>query len=180
MRHLLAYLLTVCVSLHAMGAELPNWDFAGASSALGWKTAGPVRDFLATPAGIAGTSAGYDPQIISPAIDVPAAASQYLLITIKSSAPSEWQLFWANSTSGQYGGFEPEKQVNFTVSSPDFETVRVFPFWGEGQKVVRLRLDPPDDSDISWAIKSVRLVDAAASEKELRSWESLGDPSGWK
>ncbi|MCC6485678.1 MAG: glycoside hydrolase family 99-like domain-containing protein [Armatimonadetes bacterium] len=160
---------------------IKSWDFARNRSKMEWKASEDVSDFLATPQGLAGKTPGKDPKLVVTGLEIPAKATQYVEIEMRTDTAGEWQLFWANTTQGQYQGFQPQAVTNFYSRPGEFRTYRIFPFWQAMGKIVQLRLDPPDRVRSTFTIRAVKVVQVAASEASRRepSWSFRGTADGW-
>ena len=122
-----------------------------------------------------------DPLIMGPLFGAKADSRQYVEITMQSSADGSAQLYYTNTTEEPYGGIRPELCINFSIKKGSFRVYRLFPYWGGLTKIIRFRLDPPDNSDVF--IKSIRILqlpDGRMADKRwqagaLSTWSPMGD-----
>lgn len=58
--------------------------------------------------------------------DIPARATQWVEVRLRSSQEGRAELFWTETLDGPYGGFAQEKTVSFPVSGGDeFRNYRI-------------------------------------------------------
>lgn len=147
---------------------LAEWRFNQATGWSGWTPSGEIRDAVAEDAGIAFRTVGYDPQILSPAFEVPRAGnSQWVEIELDCGAPGQGVLFYTNKSTGPYGGLEPTWVTTWTVSGPGRQKVAVWPFWEGLGKIIRLRVDPPDEARCR--LYAIRILEAASQSDAVTS-----------
>jgi hypothetical protein len=116
------------------------------------------------------TSEGSDPILYGPQYDpIPASNRQKIEIRLKTDSPGTWELFYANTSEGRFGGYDQNRSFRFHVSaSDDWQVVSVSPFWGALGKTVKIRLDPAcGHYQIDW----IRIVESVEPESAV-SWQS--------
>ncbi len=130
--------------LFAFGEEKVLLSFE--STALkDWKPNQSISDLRMENAYLTGKCAGDDPQLYSPLFEIKANNFQVVEIKMKSNRDGLAQLFWSGTLEEPYGGFRPNKYNNFYVKGDNkFHIYRLIPFWGGEEKIIHLRLDPPD------------------------------------
>jgi glycosyl transferase family WbsX len=105
------------------------------------------------------TDAG-DSHLASPPFNgFPATPWQRVEITMKSDISGLGEIFWTGAVQTRFGGFESEKRSGFEVVAGDFRTYRVEPFWQGEKRIVRLRLDFPEEKAGRYAIGGIRVVE---------------------
>lgn len=105
------------------------------------------------------TEAG-DSMLISPPFEaIPTTPWQSLELVMKSDVGGSAEFFWTGTTNTKFGGFSPGKETHFSVVDGDWQTYRLEPYWQAEGKIVRLRLDFPEQLAGHYAIKSLRIVE---------------------
>ena len=89
---------------------------------------------------------------------VPATPSQHIELEMQSDVAGVGSFFWAGNTNTVYGGFAGTKRTPFAVTT-GLQTYRVEPFWQGEKRVIRLRLDFPEQQGGHYLIKSLRIVE---------------------
>jgi len=107
-----------------------------------------------------------DSMLISPPFDAfPATPWQSIELVMKSDVTGPGEFFWTGTTNTKFGGFSPGKETHFTVTAGDWQTYRLEPYWQAEGKLVRLRLDFPEQHAGHYVIKSLRVVERPATGK---------------
>ena len=147
-----------------------EWRFEKAGDMQGW-TPGNVKDAKVENGALRGTPANYDPILPSPVFDMPATEFQWVRVTMRCPVDGEAQVFYSNTTQGEYGGFSGKKVVTMkTVGAPEFRTYHFYPFWGPEKKIVHIRLDPPNTGPFE--VQSIQIVeDANQSVSNVVAWD---------
>jgi hypothetical protein len=163
-------LVTACLS--ASVAEnnsgykiLKTWDFAGDEK---WTYGNEIINPKIKDSVLEFTASGNDPILYGPEYEfLPANNRQAVEIRVKADSPGTWEMFYAETNEGRFGGFSQERSLRFFVpSSDDWQTVRVSPFWGALEKTIRIRMDPACGRlEIDW----IRIVELADSD-DFVSW----------
>lgn len=132
------------ISLFAIAGETVILSFE--SSALGeWKPNQGISDLKIANNYLIGKCVGDDPQIYSPLFEIKADNRQIVEIKMRSDRDGLAQLFWSGTLEEPYGGFRPQKRNDFYIKGDNkFHIYRLLPFWGGEEKIIHLRLDPPD------------------------------------
>lgn len=85
---------------------------------------------------------------------------QVVELTMKSDVSGHGDVFWTGTTQTPYGGFSGEKKTGFeVVGDGEFRSYRIEPFWQAEKKIIRLRLDFPEQAGGHYAIRSLRVVE---------------------
>ena len=155
--------MLLSVSLMLLGVlggfnAVQDWDFADAGIMGVWHANSFLADVKVEDGALHARTIDWDPFFTCVSLEIPATASQCVLIRIKASKPGSGQLFWTGQTDGKYEGFSEKKLTNFTVSdSKAFQDIYLFPSW-QSEKVIRkLRLDLYDETEFS--IQRVAILD---------------------
>lgn len=154
---------------------LAEWAFDRDS--MGW-TAGTGIEGLGVREGcLVGRAVARDPLIHGPMIEIPAKPNQFVEIRMKCSADGSGELFWANTTEPPYEGFRPEQVRRIQYKTGEFHIYRIFPFWQAQKKIIRLRLDPPENAE--FAIDYIRVVEIVSSETGRAFFDFTNGDQGW-
>lgn len=164
----------------AASSQEQVWDFASARSSLGWKANGSFASCKPGSEGLVCVTKGHDPQIEVANLSLTASYRQFIEIEVAGERQEDWQVFWANSAQGQYGGYDAKKSAFFTVVPGGSGKYRIFPFWGREGKILKLRLDPPDGGGTRFVLKAVRVLDIrSAPLAASAAWRFGGADNGW-
>ncbi len=157
-----------------------EWRFDTDGDFQGWAASGHVRDAAVTGGALVGRSVDWDPILLSPAFEIPAAPAQRVEIRMRASEAAEMQLFWTETLEGEHGGFSEKKSDRLTtLADNQFHVYRSHPFWHAAGKIIRLRLDPPASGE--FAIQWIRIVDEPALPRsEADCWEFDAGSQGWR
>lgn len=118
-----------------------------------------------------GECIGDDPQLFSPIFEIKANNLQIVEIKMKSNKEGNAELFWSGTLEEPYMGFRPNKKEIFYVKGDNkFHIYRLFPFWASEDRVIHLRIDPPDGSTFS--IDYIRIIEISPLSKG--NWTVLG------
>ncbi|MHB8974409.1 MAG: glycoside hydrolase family 99-like domain-containing protein [Pirellulaceae bacterium] len=179
--------LVAAAASQAEDKTLLEWRFDAAGDLRGWSIGGLIAEGAVRDGALHGRALGSDPILFSPEFEIAAAPMQFVEICAKGTAPAVAELYWTETLTGQYGGFSSEKHRLFhTQGDGAYHVYRIWPFWQAAQKIIRLRLDPPNagEFDIQW----IRIAErpAAASSpaqawkgQEIRDqWFAAGDVDG--
>jgi len=110
-----------------------------------WQANQSISDLRIENSCLFGKCVGDDPQLYSPLFEIRANNLQIVEIKLKSDRDGLAQLFWSGNLEEPYGGFRPEKRNDFYVKGDnEFHIYRLLPFWEGEEKIIHLRLDPPD------------------------------------
>ena len=159
MRTLLILLLFVAAQSYSAtvvrefkGDELVKWS------------GGSVKDKKVGSGGLSVETAQGDSMLISTVFDaVAATASQYIELEMQSDVAGSGGFFWTGTTNIPHGGFAASKLTPFTVAT-GMHTYRIEPFWQGEKKIIRLRLDFPEQQGGYYLIKALRIVEATPGE----------------
>ncbi|MCD6508126.1 hypothetical protein J7M22_16080 [Candidatus Poribacteria bacterium] len=140
----------------------PDWNFEVEGDPEGWSPAHDLTPFTVKEGKLRTRSMGGDPYMIGPPMKVEAKEYGELLIRARVKAPEgiekvDGQLFWSRSDSS---GFSESKSLHFVMRCDgEFHLYRVklagHPEWRG--KIIRLRLDPGNVSDLEIEIDQMRL-----------------------
>lgn len=158
-----------------------EWRFDRAAGLLGWTPNADLSNVTATPDGLRMTVVGQDPILTAPPLgEILLSDRQVIELRIRGDQPGLGQIFYTNKTTGQYGGFEPNWNVNYHVAGDgQWQTLRLRPNWGALQKLVRLRLDLPTAGTFEVAYLSILEPNFAPITKP--EWDFAdGQLGGWE
>ncbi len=125
---------------------------------------GSVKDKKVGSGGLSVETAQGDSMLISTVFDaVAATASQYIELEMQSDVAGSGGFFWTGTTNTPHGGFAASKLTPFTVAT-GMHTYRIEPFWQGEKKIIRLRLDFPEQQGGHYLIKALRIVEATPGE----------------
>jgi len=137
---------------------LIEWTFDKSSEWNGWWPNGLIRNVSFEANHVVFEAAGSDPQINSPPFELPGVNNrQWIEIDLDCSAAGLGELFYTNTTKGQYSGLRPTWMTRLFVPSAGKQTVQVWPFWESLGKIIRLRFDPP--SNAKYTLRAIRIVE---------------------
>ena len=147
--------LALIVSLGA-AALLPQWSFDTAGDLLGWAPNSHLENVRVEEGFLKADAVNWDPMLIRIGLEIPATAWQFVTIRIEATKPGSGELFWCGETSGEYGGFSPQKSTRFEVlPTRSTQDVVIFPFWHAEKTIRQLRLDLYDGAQ--FAIQSIKI-----------------------
>ena len=178
-------LLSVVAFLSA-NAEQPQakrvaieWRFDEDANLRGWIVAGHIADAEVADGVLKGRAVDWDPILMGPVFEVAATPTQCVEIKIKATETTKAELFWTETLEGQHGGFSQDKYQSFSViGDGEFHTYRIHPFWHAAGKIVRLRIDPPNEG--RFEIASIGIVDnPGVARSDTQAWTFDKDPQGW-
>lgn len=134
--------LAAMLSMTAVHAALPNFDFTASSGSEGWVAQHDIASLTPTAEGLRVQINGSDPYLAGPARDYPADTPLWLRIKLKSEQGGMGQVFYFKDGTVPNEG----DSVRFTVPPGQwFEAkVRISPM-GPGY---RLRIDPPGSGQV--------------------------------
>jgi len=144
---------------------LKTWDFIGDER---WTYGNEIINPKIKDSKLEFKAEGNDPILYGPEYEpLPANNRQAIEIRLKASSPGTWELFYANTNEGRFGGYSQDQSVRFFVpSSDDWQTVRVNTFWGAMGKTIKIRIDPAcGHFEIDW----IRIIELTDSD-DLVSW----------
>jgi len=170
---LLVVLLFTARSACAQEAEiLRNWDFQERE---GWSFDNEIIDPRIENSILEFTSEGSDPILLSPEYEpLPASNTQKMQIRLKADSAGIWELFYASSNEGQFGGYSQAQSIRFNVSeSDDWQVVSVSPFWKSLGRTIKIRVDPANGHyKIDWIRIAETGEEASAVLWRSRRWRT--------
>ncbi len=162
------------------GAEtkaIAEWTFDTPGDPMGWTVGSEVEGLAVRDGSFTGKTVARDPLVHGPMIDIPAKPNQYVEIRMKSSADGNGELYWANTTEPPYEGFRPEQVYQIKFKAGDFRVYRIFPFWQQEKKIIRLRLDPPENAE--FAIDYIKVLEITGLGKKRPFFNFSMSGHGW-
>ena len=88
------------------------WDFATATDVLSWEPTHDLAPFQIGNGALRTRATGGDSYMHGPRIQIGASAARYLIITMRSMAGNEGQVFWITSSDGRW---DETKSMHFHV-----------------------------------------------------------------
>lgn len=146
---------------------LKFWDFDDLG---GWNFGNEILNPIVKNSILDFTAEGSDPILYGPEYDpVPASNHQKIQIRLKAESNGIWELFYANTNEGRFGGYSQEQSLRFHVhASKDWQIVNISPFWGALGKTIKFRLDPANGHhQIDW----IRIVETIETPSAV-TWKS--------
>ncbi|MDR1964145.1 MAG: glycoside hydrolase family 99-like domain-containing protein [Planctomycetaceae bacterium] len=135
-------------------------------------------------------ASGNDPFFTANGLDFATTTSQALEFRYRTNGGGHGELYFTNTTEGQYGGFSPKKKVDWNVLGDEqWHTVRIFPAWNSEKKIVKLRIDFPnlssnDYGNVFYELDWIRVVDLnfskATEVKPVWDFTKPQDKNHWK
>lgn len=162
-------ILLAAAAARAEDKILFEWRFDKEGDFRGWQPGGEVGDAAVRQGSLYGRATGNDPILIGPVFEIPARPAQFVEISMKGTAPAVAELYWTETLQGRYGGFDPAKHRAFhTLGDGQFHVYRIWPFWHAAKKIIRLRVDPPNEGkfEIQW----IRVVEKEVARSTAKSW----------
>ncbi len=147
-----------------------EWRFDRPGDLQGW-TPGAMEDVKVENGVLRGKPTTHDPILASSLFDIAANAFQWVRVTIKCAADGDAELFYSNTTQGQYSGYSPKKRVAVRMQGgPNFRTYNFYPFWGPEKKIIHIRLDPPNTGPFE--LQSIQIVeDVHQTVTDATQWD---------
>ncbi|MGQ9609149.1 MAG: glycoside hydrolase family 99-like domain-containing protein [bacterium] len=146
---------------------LKFWDFDDLG---GWNFGNEILNPIVKDSILEFTAEGSDPILYGPEYDpIPASNHQKIQIRLKAESNGIWELFYANTNEGRFGGYSQEQSLRFHVpASKDWQIVNISPFWGALGKTIKFRLDPANGHhQIDW----IRIVETIETPSAV-TWKS--------
>lgn len=157
-----------CANREALKANrnaLPEWDFARSPTRLGWSYHEAGDDGFPIHGELNVTFQKGDPQLLSPEFCADASNARALVLNAAfRKTESEAQLFWATVSEP---GFSEANSIHFPVNGDGmYHQIRIDLAGRKGYSgaVLRLRLDPANESAGSVKLRSVRFVSDAPQQ----------------
>jgi hypothetical protein len=160
-------------------ALLPQWTFD--ADPQGWAPNSHLENVRIEEGCLKADAVNWDPMFILGGLEIPATPWQYVAIRIQASKPGSGELFWTGETSGDYGGFSPNKSTRFEVQAGEFQDIAVFPFWQAEKTVRQLRLDLYDGAQ--FAMDSIKIVAWGTPESvqtDVFAWDFEKPQEKWR
>ena len=174
MLFLIAVLVIAAIPSHAGLKTLVEWKFNTDGDTMGWAVGSHVDSLAVKDGYLTGHVTGGDPSVAGPQFEITASPYQFVEIRMRTIGSGSGELFWANTTEEPYGGFRPNQMRQITYKDGDFQVYRIFPFWQGLGKIVRLRIDPPENSDFAIDYVKVVELDTPASQSAFFDFTNAG------
>jgi uncharacterized repeat protein (TIGR01451 family) len=132
-------------------------------------------------------ASGGDPFFVANGLDFTTTNSQVLEFRYRTNSGGHGEVYFTNTTEGQYSGFSPKKKTDWDVLGDEqWHTVRIFPNWSNEKKIVKLRIDFPnlalDYGKMFYELDWIRVVDLNLSKApEVKPvWDFTKPQPLWK
>jgi len=187
---LLAALFSATVSSAVFAAASPapqiervlvRWDFTSAEDTLGWEAQHSIEPLELKDGTLIVRAVDFDPYFASPFFELETTDFQYIRLKLRASRTGRSELFYAPGESQEEAHFHGDWRMPFDIGKAnEWTTVRVFPFWKPGQKVFRIRFDPPDGG--VWEIAEIAIVERLVKSPPMipeYTFRSPADVAAW-
>jgi len=171
-----AVLCVLPPSAQSRPKTLVQWDFDSSDDMRGWAANSSVQELYVTNGHLTGRTIGQDPAIISPQFKIRAFANQFVEIKMRSGK-GIGELFWTNTTAEPYGGFRPEWHKSVEYEEGGDRVYRIFPFWQALEQVIRLRLDPPANTE--FAVDYIKVCELELEQAKESFFDFRRSNCGW-
>lgn len=133
--------LGMVLALAAVQAQGIRWDFAEGMD--GWRVGRHVEGLRVEDGVLKGRVSGHDPQLISPLFALaPNYRHEFVCRVRVSRVAGQGQLYYTDTTEGPYDGFDAKRVRGFVLTdTPDWQIVRLRPFWQGEKRIQQIRLD---------------------------------------
>ena len=168
-------LAILLLSMSASSKTLVEWNFNSPDEA--WTQAVNVEGIAVKDGCLTGRTTGRDPSIAGPAFEIKASPYQCVEIRMRTNASGAGELFWTNTTEPPYNGFRPEMFNRIEFTAGEFRTYRIFPFWQNAGKIIRIRLDPPENCE--FAVDYIKIMDLPVSAAKSAFFDFTKPGHGW-
>lgn len=168
-------LAILLLSVSAASKTLIEWNFDSPNDA--WTQTINVNDIAVKDGCLTGRTVDRDPSVAGPAFEIQANPYQFVEIRMKCTKGGHGELYYTNSSEGEYKGFRPDWVQTIEYKAGDFQVYRIFPFWQQLGKIVRIRIDPPEDAEFAVDyIKIAEIEPGTATDPffENPKWVSVG------
>ncbi|MCL5270176.1 MAG: hypothetical protein M1457_06435 [bacterium] len=167
-------------ALNVPGTTLLEWNFNQDGNLEGWEASGDVSG-VGVDGGSLALAVGAGPgRIVSPVISANP-AGLIAEIRLKTAGQGNGAFYYTDKLTGDYGGFEPDWVANFHISTgADFQTLQIFPSWGQLGTIVRIRFNFPPSA--AFQIDRIRLLTIGAvpgAPAPVWDFGSPGEPAAW-
>lgn len=178
--------MQVMVFLAALSAlsgfeVVQEWDFQDQGALSAWQPNAHLTDVEHRDGALHARAIDWDPFFVCSGLELPATASQCVLVRLKADAAGTGQLYWTRHTAGRHGGFSSEKVTNFSVSASEiYQDIYIVPYWHHEKVIRQLRLDVYDGARFAIAYIAVLERQDATPVSHVRAWEAAtGAPDDW-
>lgn len=169
--------LIVVSSADAETKTVAEWGFDKPGDSMGWSPGRGITDVAVRDGCLVGRTVERDPFIHGPLFEIPAKPNQYVEIRMKTSSDGYGELFYTNTTEPPYEGFRPEKLRRIDYRAGGFRTYHIFPFWHGEEKIIRLRLDPPEDAEFE--VDYIKVVEIVSPESNRVFFDFTKPEQAW-
>ncbi|MDR1270208.1 MAG: hypothetical protein LBK82_11855, partial [Planctomycetaceae bacterium] len=164
------FLLSFCLfifatTIFAETETVQQWNFDQDDEREHWNGVNYLKDVKIKNGIYRAVASGSDPFFVASGLDFATTNSQALEFRYRTNGGGHGELYFTNTTEGQYAGFSPKKNVGWNVLGDEqWHIVRIFPNWNSEKKIVKLRLDFPnlssdDYGKVFYELDWIRVVD---------------------
>ena len=183
MRSIADLILILIIAVLASSAHgeslkpLAQWDFNSPSDVSAWTVTGNIADLAVKDGCLTGRVTGPDPSFMGPLFEIQASPYQFVEIRMKCTRLGYGELFWTNTTEQPYHGFRGSMMHRIDYKPGDFQVYRIFPFWQDLGRVIRLRIDPPEGAEFE--VDYVKVVEISVPRSDKAYFDFVKGAPHW-
>ncbi|MDR3197178.1 MAG: glycoside hydrolase family 99-like domain-containing protein [Planctomycetaceae bacterium] len=172
----------------AQTVTVQQWDFDKDGEREHWNGINALKDVQIKNGIYRAVASGGDPFFVASGLDFATKNSQVVEFRYRTNSGGHGEVYFTNTTEGQYAGFSPKKNTGWNVLGDEqWHTIRIFPNWNGEKKIVKLRIDFPNISSddygkMFYELDWIRVVDLNFSNApEVKPvWDFTKPQSFWK
>jgi hypothetical protein len=126
---------------------LVEWNFDSPDDA--WTQTINISDIAVKDGCLTGRTVDKDPSVAGPAFEIQASPWQFVEIRMRCTKDGHGELYYTNTTEEPYKGFRPDFAIRINYKAGDFQVYKIYPFWQQLGKIIRIRIDPPENSEFA-------------------------------
>ncbi|MDR2705384.1 MAG: hypothetical protein LBC02_06370, partial [Planctomycetaceae bacterium] len=137
--------LLIATTIFAQTETVLQWNFDKDGEREHWNGTNHLKNIQVKNGIYLALASGNDPFFVAGGIDFVTTNSQAVEFRYRTNNSGHGELYFTNTTEGQYAGFSPKKNIDWKVLGDEqWHTVRIFPNWNAEKKIVKLRIDFPN------------------------------------
>jgi hypothetical protein len=159
------FFATTTATVFAQAETVQQWNFDKDGEREHWNNANQLKDVQVKDGIYRAVASGSDPFFVAAGFEFVTTTSQAVEFRYRTNKSGHGELYFTNTTEGQYSGFSPKKNVDWkVVGDEQWHTARIFPAWNSEKKIIKLRLDFPnlssdDYGNVFYELDWIRVVD---------------------